>query len=144
MRHLQFVLEGGHNDISIDGIVATLDPTRIVAPLEVKPARPGNVFLVGEDANVPIESSVPAVSWSVTDFWGKVVARGEERTAGGEAVIRPGITRDGYFTLALVAHDGSTMVATRMTGFAVIPPIDVKTLGEWPGGRGSRRSIAGP
>jgi hypothetical protein len=134
LRHLQLILEGGHNDISIDAVTVTLDAKRIIAPLAVRLAKPGNVFLTGEDITVPIESSAPAVTWTLTDFWGAVVAKGEEKPADGDAVVHPGITRNGYYTLDLVAHDGDSVVARRMTGVALIPPIDVKTLGDSPYG----------
>jgi hypothetical protein len=88
LRRIAFILEGGHNDIAIDAVTATLDARTLVAPLALSMAAPGNVFLAGETVALPVESSAATVSWTATDFWGAVVAQGDPGRGPGRPPSR--------------------------------------------------------
>ena len=127
-------LKGGKGSVWIDGVEATLDPRRLIAEFAIRPERLGNVFLTTEEPRIPVETQGDAISWKIKDFWGDLVAEGKEEVADGSATIRPPDRRKGYFLVAINAEKGGKPFAEGLTSFAVITPVELKSLPDNPFG----------
>lgn len=103
-----------------------LPGARAAGNLTVGQARLGNVFLVGEAVEIPVQTTGDRVEWTVTDFFG-VTSAGTGVAVGqsGAATVRPAVSaRKGYFELHLTARRAGAVVAQADTTFAVLPPPD--------------------
>ena len=85
--------------------------------------RLGNIFLAEKDA-VKIRHSIKAdaVSWTVTDFWGRRVDSGGGRISDGKVVIKPRVSDVGYYLLAVAPDGKDAAVPLRYTSFAIVRP----------------------
>ena len=130
-----FVLEGGNNDVAIDGVEALLDPDRIIPRLEISSEKLGNVFLTTEDVVLPIDDLRRHAGVEDHRFLGRMFAakaRKRSRMAWPKSNRRS--KRNGYFLVHLTSTKGGQVVADQFTSFAVIPPIDFASLKESPFG----------
>ena len=81
--------------------VALLRPRELprTMTVETKNGRFGNLYAVGESVGLRVQGEGDGLRWSLDDFWGRSLARGEGPAAGAEA--RFGLETPGYFTCRL-------------------------------------------
>jgi len=84
------------------------------------PGHPGNVFLAGEEVQIPVLPG-PAL-WRAYDYDDRMVADGNIRS--GQAVVRPGRMGIGWYRLDLLTAKGE---AVGHSTFAVIEPLAAPT-----------------
>jgi hypothetical protein len=90
----------------------------------VTPSNVGNVFSTADTVAIPITggSGSTSVAWTVTDYFGRAVASGSTRLSGGAAILTPSVGgKVGYFDLSLTEMNGSTVISTLDTTFAIVP-----------------------
>ena len=83
--------------------VPTPTPTPVPTSITVTPSTLGNLFWSGEPVSIPYTSPTSA-TWTVTDYWGKVVA------SGAGSPIEPGTTKLGWYEVEIRA--GATSLKT--------------------------------
>lgn len=109
--------------VCIGSLLLLFSNIQTKAALTVTPSKLGNVFYTTETVSIPVTSTAgTSVSWTVTDYFGDVVASGTTAVSGGVATITPATAGEiGYFDLALVENPGG---ATNSTQFTIIttPP----------------------
>ena len=131
--HIQLILEGGHNDIAIDGIEATLG-AHIYPPFKVASTHLGNIFLGDEEVALPIETSGDQVAWKAFDYHHQQLAEGSEKVVDGRAIIKPGTRINGYYTMSVLSTKGGQTVADKYTSYAIIPALAAGAPGDSPFG----------
>ena len=96
-QSITFVLES-HGTLWIDGIEALLDPQRLAEFFLARPKVLGNVFIVGQPVEIPVETRAARLECDVLDFWGKTVCRCTSVAKENLAVLKPDIKSQGHFT----------------------------------------------
>lgn len=133
-RSLTFIvekngLEGGKGVLWIDDVEVFLSKERVVGGLDLLQDKLGNVFIVGEKVTLPVDTLADKVTWSVRDFWGKELGKGEAPVRNKRAVIEPPAGLSGYFDVRLEAG-----ASKAETCFAVLPSFDVAAVKDSPFG----------
>jgi hypothetical protein len=88
----------------------------------VEPGRLGNVFGPGESIEIAISSDLPAVNWSVTDFFGSELRAGVALLVNGETKLTLNRLPVGWFELTARSVGGAGAAAR--TTFVVLPRPD--------------------
>lgn len=83
------------------------------AAITVTPSTLGNLFLATEAVSIPVTSS-GAITWTVTNYWGSVVA-----TGSGSPIV-PGLNIPGYYDVEI--KDGTTILKT---SFGIVTPATI-------------------
>lgn len=95
----------------------------------------GNIFYTTETVSFQLGGAAGnTVEWTASDYFGDVVGQGSVTLSGGSATLTPNLGRRGYFDLELVEKNGGTLVAQKVTSFAVLTPIDISTMSDSPFG----------
>ncbi|HEY5743901.1 MAG TPA: hypothetical protein VIS99_15345, partial [Terrimicrobiaceae bacterium] len=102
--------------------------------IRIEENRLGNLFLTNETIQIPLSSDGTEIGWKVTDYFGHLVAQGRERLSNNHAVIQPDISQVGYFDLQLTEHEGSEVTSSLSTSFAILTPVDIRTMAHSPFG----------
>jgi len=109
-------------------------PAASEAVLSIGQAQFANVFGPSERIVIPVTTTADRLLWSITDFFGFEIARGETVSDSGRASIIIEDSETGYFEVKLQAEPASTGTATARTAFAVIPALDEVALDDSPFG----------
>jgi len=130
-RSITFVLEA-KGTLWLNGLEATLDPRRPLAPFAIRSRVLGNVFLEGQPVEIPIETQASRLEYEVTDYFGAKVCAGSAIVTDGMAVLKPEVAGRGQFvaTVHLIGVPGGP----REVDFAVLEPIDPARLADSPFG----------
>jgi len=91
----------------------------LAADIKIASSAPGNIFAPGEDVTFEVETSVPRLSWQVTDFDGGAISHGDAAVRGGRGTISLPAPGTGYYTVSVSAPEGAPSMTVP---FAVIPP----------------------
>ncbi len=141
-QSITFVLES-HGTLWIDGIEALLDPQRLAEFFLARPKVLGNVFLVGQPVEIPVETRAARLECDVLDFWGKTVCRCTSVAKENLAVLKPDIKSQGHFTarVRLAPADAGAPTAEREIDFAVVEPLEPAHLKASPFGAMTHFSV---
>lgn len=121
--------------LTLAAFAGGLAPRHARASLTFQPSTPGNVFLSTEKTRLPVTaSSGDRIDWSITDYFGRRVKTGSTRVSSRQAVIDPGSSALGYFDVHVTEKRGNSTVASADTAFAVLTPVDVRSMGASPFG----------
>lgn len=85
-------------------------------------AQLGNIFQVGEAANLSLQVNADKVDWTITDFWHKEVKSGSTPVSAGKADIKTGITAPGYYLIHAKPQNAGAALPDGYTSFAVVRP----------------------
>ncbi len=93
--------------------------------ITVTPSHVGNVFSTIDTVAIPVTGGPgsTSVAWTVTDYFGHQISAGSATLFGGVATLTPSVNgKVGYFDLSLTEMNGSNVVSTLDTRFAIVPP----------------------
>ncbi len=112
-----------------------MDRSLAADSLVLSQAKLGNVFLISEIVQIPLQTTGTSVTWTVKDFFGTEVAGATISVPGnGQAVIAPGLGRLGFFEVHATAFRAGNQVAVADTTFAVVAPSNVGAMRDSPFG----------
>jgi hypothetical protein len=104
--------------------------TSVQATLTLTQDKPGNIFYTTETVTLPVAGTGKRIDWVITDFFGAVVKTGGASFSGGRTVIQPALGRTGYFAVAISEKNGTGVISSKSTTFAVVTPIDVSAMAD--------------
>ena len=99
------------------------------ASLKIVETKIGNIFIEGEPVTFQVQTSAQTAGWSVSDFWGRTILKGNLPIVNGVGNLTLPLKQRGYFQVNITA--GSTAVQTSL---AVLTPFDIKKVSDSPFG----------
>lgn len=111
-------------------VVALTCATSVHATLTLTQNKLGNIFYTTETVTIPVAGTGTRIEWVITDFYGTTVKAGSANFTAGAAVISPNLGKRGFFEVLITEKDGTNIISTKTTTFAVLTPIDVATMAD--------------
>lgn len=126
---LALVVDERDAGVDIDDLTLRLGP-RITPGLAWLPGTPSNVFIVGEQSTVVLETIGDLVTWRITDFWNAEVVTGEATPVHERVTLHPP-ARPGYYMVHARARQRDATIVEGRTACAVLPRPERTTAPVW-------------
>jgi hypothetical protein len=108
----------------LDAVGGTLIPADLVFTSTTL----GNVFTVGDPVSVDFETTVPNLSWTLTNATGSVVLTGSGTSAALDGTLPLAVTTPGWYELEVTASEPGGESFTESTTLAIIADFDRDAL----------------